>query len=68
MVTIAGIDRGLNLDAIERMELGQLVDYTIEYNNMHEIKEGPSSDYGRPQIEEPKRRKATQADIDAFWG
>ena len=45
-----------------------MVDYTIEYNNMHEIKEGPSSDYGRPQIEEPKRRKATQADIDAFWG
>lgn len=68
MVTIAGIDRGLNLDAIERMELGQLVDYIVEYNKMHEVKEGPGRDYGQGQTEKPTRRKATQADIDAFWG
>ena len=63
MVTIAGVDRGLTVDAIKEMELGQLVDYVTEYNRMHDY--GPS---GSKKEDKPKRRKATQADWDAFWG
>ena len=66
MVTIAGIDRGLSLDAIERMELGQLIDFILEYNKMHDIDTDPTG--GKSGKDAPKRRKATQADIDAFWG
>lgn len=64
MVTIAGVDRGLTVDAIREMELGHLVDYVTEYNRMHDYKD-PGE---KPGKEKPKRRKATQADWDAFWG
>ncbi len=64
MVTIAGVDRGLTVDAIKEMELGHLVDYVMEYNRMHDYKD-PGSEPGK---EKPKRRKATQADWDNFWG
>ena len=63
MVTIAGVDRGLTVDAIKEMELGQLVDYVTEYNRMHDYK-----DPGSKKEDKPKRRKATQADWDSFWG
>lgn len=39
------------------MELGTLVDYCIEYNDVSEPEEEPEN-----------RRKATQADWDWFWG
>jgi len=45
------------------MELGQLVDYVTEYNRMHDYE--PS---GSKKENKPKRRMATQADWDAFWG
>lgn len=66
MVTIAGVDRGLNLEAITQMEMGQVVDFAIEWNEAHKINDSPGK--GTKQEEKPKRRKATQADIDAFWG
>lgn len=46
------------------MELGQVVDYVFEYNDLHKI--GTEKD--KPKKEPPKKRKATQADWDAFWG
>ncbi len=63
MVTIAGVDRGLTVDAIKEMELGQLVDYVTEYNRMHDYETS-----GSKKEDKPKRRMATQADWDAFWG
>ena len=61
-LTIAGVDRGLTVDAIKEMELGHVVDFVIEYNDMH--------DPERVKKEQKKQniRKATQADWDAFWG
>lgn len=51
------------MEAIKEMEMGQLVDYIIEYNKMH--------DYGT-DTKAPKnkvnKRKATQADWDALCG
>lgn len=44
----------------EKMNLGRVLDYCIEYNNMHEVKD--------EEEEKPKARKATQKDIDAFFG
>jgi hypothetical protein len=62
--TIAGIDRGLNYEAIRRMELGHLVDYCNEWDKIHNV--GQTADGGQTQT--PTRRKATQADWDAFFG
>ena len=40
------------------MTMGELIDYCIEWNEMHGLK----------QTEEPEVRDATQADIDRFLG
>lgn len=49
------------------MELGQLVDFVLEYNELHKVetKDGAAKEKKK---EEPTKRKATQADWDAFWG
>lgn len=41
------------------MQLGQVIDYCIEYDNQEQQADKKS---------EPKKRRATQADIDAFFG
>ena len=54
---------------IEKMEPGQVVDYIEEYNDMHDLDlndEKHRRDKGGK--EKPTKRKATQADWDAFWG
>lgn len=56
MITLAGIERGLTLNDMRRMTPGQVVDFVIEYNNRNE------------KDERPKRVKATQSDINAFFG
>lgn len=56
MIIMAGIERGLTYDAIERMTIGQVVDFCIEYNNRN--KEEKKSD----------RRKATREDYRLFFG
>ena len=56
----------MNVDALRRMELGQIVDYCIEWNKIHEEQENNSSD--NEQAEQETRRKATQADWDALFG
>lgn len=57
---VASIARGLTYDALQEMEIGQIVDFCIEYNKMHEPKEDK-----KPKV---NKRKATQADWDAFFG
>lgn len=59
-ILIAGQDRGLNYQAITEMEVGQVVDYVIEWNRVHETDE-------EKEKKKPKVRKATQADWDAFF-
>lgn len=44
------------MNDIRRMTIGQVVDFCIEYNNRNTTDE------------RPKRVKATQGDIDAFFG
>lgn len=42
------------------MPIGQIVDFVVDYNDREKRREKES--------ERPKRRKATQADIDSFFG
>lgn len=55
----------MTFDAIKHMELGQLVDYVVEWNNVHseEIDDGT-----KHKKKKTKTREATQADWDAFFG
>lgn len=58
-MTIAGVDRGLSEEALRRMEIGQIVDLVIEWNEIHDTEKN---------AEKTRGREATQADWDAFWG
>lgn len=46
---------------MRHMELGQVIDFIIEYNEVHEVGD-------KKEKKKPTRRKATQADWDAFLG
>lgn len=55
----------MTIDAIRRMEIGQIVDYVIEWNNVH------SEETGGENTEKEKNvhvREATKADWNAFFG
>lgn len=47
---------------IKKMQLGQVVDFCIDYNER--IDQGDQSGKNAPK----PRRRATQAEIDAFFG
>lgn len=51
------------MDALGHMELGQIVDYCIEYNEIHAPEKGEGS-----KEKKETRRAATQADWDALLG
>lgn len=51
---IAALERGLDYTAISKMTVGQVVDFCIEYNNR--------------QNQEEKPHKATQEEINAYFG
>lgn len=55
---MAGIERGLSFEAIQKMTIGQVVDFCIEYNNRNKDEETIAK----------KKRKATRADIRDFFG
>ena len=57
-LTIACIDRGLTVSDVKKMDLGRILDYCMEYNELHKVEDE----------KKPKARKATQADWDAFLG
>lgn len=56
MIIMAGIERGLSYDAIERMTIGQVVDFCIEYNNRNK------------EEKKSNRRQATREDYRLFFG
>lgn len=49
---------------IRKMQLGQVVDFCIAYNER--MKE--AEEQQKTEEKHPKRRKATQADIAAYFG
>ena len=58
---ISAVDRGLTPSDVNQMDIGHILDYCILYNEMHDLG-------GDGEKEKTKKRKATQADWDAFLG
>lgn len=63
---MAGLERGLTMSDIERMQIGRLVDFVVAYNDRQ--KEADKAQKREETKKRKKKRKATQADIDAFFG
>ena len=63
-VLLAGTERGLTLTDIRHMQLGQVVDYIIDYNERQKRSEKQA------KLEEKRghKRKASQNDINAWFG
>ena len=61
---MAGMERGLTIQDMRKMQLGQVVDFCIEYNEREKrkAKEREKAEKGQA------RRKATPADYKAFFG
>lgn len=55
-----GRNNGLSFDAMQRMSVGAVVDYCIEAANQRTKAE--------KEKDKPKKRKANQADWNAFLG
>lgn len=55
---VIGINNGLTMGAIMQMTVGQVVDFAVEKYNSEHAGEGKKAN----------KRKATQADFDAFFG
>lgn len=50
----------MTITDIRRMQVGQVVDFCIDYNERQKRAE--------EKAEKPQKRKATQTDIDAWFG
>ena len=50
------------------MDLGALLDYCIEWNEIHGIREEQAVDSKKNKEEKPRVRNATQADINKLLG
>lgn len=61
---LAGLERGLSMSDIKRMQVGQLADFCEEYNE----REKKARKEQEKQAKGQGKRKATQADIKAFFG
>ena len=55
------------MDSMKSMQIGQIVDFCIAYNERHKETE-EESDKGSKKSVKKKKRLATQAEIDAFLG
>ena len=70
-VTIGATSRGLSVEDIKEMELGQIVDYVIEWNKINEVDEDPEAGKNKKtktKTKKRRKRKANQADWDALLG
>ena len=58
------MERGLTIPDMRRMQLGQVIDFCIEYNN----REKRLAKERERQEKHGTTRKATAADVKAFFG
>ena len=58
------MERGLSMDDIRRMQIGQLVDFCIDYNE----RQKKAKKAAEREEKHGTRRRATQDDINAFFG
>ena len=63
-IILAGTERGLTLTDIRRMQLGQVVDFVIDYND----RQKRSDQQAKAEEKRGQKRKATQNDINAWFG
>ena len=63
-LVLAGIERGLTITDIKRMQIGQLVDFCISFNRRQEDMEKAA----KREEKRGRKRKAKQDDINAFFG
>lgn len=61
---MAGLERGLTMSDIRQMQIGQVVDFCIAYNERQEKAEKRAEQ----KAKKGDRRRATQTDINAFFG
>ena len=63
-IVLAALERGLTMTDIRRMQLGQVVDFVIDYNERQNKAEKAQKRAEKQGI----KRKASQNDINAFFG
>ena len=63
-IIIAGVERGLSMADIRKMQIGQVVDFCIAYNE----REKEAERKAKAEEKHGGRRRATQNDINAFFG
>lgn len=63
-IILAGLERGLTMTDIRNMQLGQVVDFCIAYNERQEEAEKRA----KRAEKRAQRRRATQNDINAYFG
>lgn len=63
-IILAGLERGLTMADMRKMQIGQIVDFIITYNDRQKAAEKAE----KRAEKRGKRRKGTQADINAFFG
>ena len=63
-IILAGLERGLSMDDIRKMQLGRVVDFVMACNERQKQAENAQK---RAEKRENKR-KATQNDINLFFG
>ena len=63
-IILAGLERGLTITEMRKMQLGQIVDFCISYNERQK-----EADKQQKKAEKAAlKRKASQGDINAFFG
>lgn len=61
------MERGLTMSDVRRMTIGAVVDFSIAYNDRQE--QARKAEERREKVKDkPRKRKATQVDINAFLG
>ena len=63
-VILAGLERGLTMSDIRRMQLGQVVDFCISYNE----RQREAEKQAKKEEKHGRKRKASQKDINAWFG
>jgi hypothetical protein len=63
-IILAGLERGLTMSDIRRMQLGQVVDFCIAYNERQKEAEKQA----KKAEKRAQKRRANQNDINAYFG